>query len=152
MSNRYISSSIPLNMHWNGRFIQKECDLLLVLGTSLQVAPVSSIPKKVSSKVPAVLINREKVGYPNEFDGVWSIYKYALYTNSEWETFVYNMDQSIYWGIAMTSAALWWICWNGSGWDQSGKVQITKRRQSSRVWMVPTVEMRLSPLRRSRVR
>lgn len=47
---------------------QKECDLLLVLGTSLQVAPVSSIPTMISSEIPVILINREKVGFPNEFD------------------------------------------------------------------------------------
>merc|ERR1712032_60077 len=46
----------------------KECDLLLVMGTSLQVSPVRDIPGKVGEKVPVVLINREKVGYPNEFD------------------------------------------------------------------------------------
>ena len=48
--------------------IQKECDLLLVLGTSLQVAPVSSIPRMVSADIPAILINREVVGFPNKFD------------------------------------------------------------------------------------
>ena len=38
------------------------CDLLVVLGTSLQVAPVASIPNWVKSDIPRLLINREKVG------------------------------------------------------------------------------------------
>lgn len=37
-------------------------DLVLVLGTSLKVAPVASIPDWVKSDVPRVLINREIVG------------------------------------------------------------------------------------------
>lgn len=38
------------------------CDLVVVLGTSLLVAPVSSIPDWVKSDVPRLLINRELVG------------------------------------------------------------------------------------------
>jgi NAD-dependent SIR2 family protein deacetylase len=38
------------------------CDLVIVLGTSLQVAPVASVPNWVKSGVPRLLINREKVG------------------------------------------------------------------------------------------
>ena len=38
------------------------CDLLIVMGTSLQVAPVSLIPEMVSSRTPRVLLNRELVG------------------------------------------------------------------------------------------
>jgi NAD-dependent SIR2 family protein deacetylase len=38
-----------------------KCDLLLVIGTSLSVHPVSSIPSLVNSGVPCVLINRERV-------------------------------------------------------------------------------------------
>ena len=37
-------------------------DLVLVLGTSLKVAPVASIPDWVKSDVPRVLINREIAG------------------------------------------------------------------------------------------
>ena len=37
-------------------------DLVIVLGTSLKVAPVASIPDWVKSDVPRVLINREMVG------------------------------------------------------------------------------------------
>ena len=37
-------------------------DLVLVLGTSLLVAPVASIPDWVKSDCPRILINRELVG------------------------------------------------------------------------------------------
>jgi len=39
-----------------------DCDLLIVMGTSLLVAPVASIPNWVGEKVPRVLINRDLVG------------------------------------------------------------------------------------------
>lgn len=37
-------------------------DLLIVMGTSLTVAPVSTLPHKVSPWIPRLLINREMVG------------------------------------------------------------------------------------------
>ena len=39
-----------------------DCDLLIVMGTSLLVAPVASIPNWVGKKVPRLLINRDLVG------------------------------------------------------------------------------------------
>lgn len=39
-----------------------ECDLLVVMGTSLLVNPVAMIPKFVMPDVPRILINRELVG------------------------------------------------------------------------------------------
>lgn len=39
-----------------------ECDLLLVMGTSLLVNPVASIPEWVGRDVPRLLLNRELVG------------------------------------------------------------------------------------------
>lgn len=41
--------------------VECPCDLLLVLGTSLKVAPVSSIPDEVHWLTPRVLINRDVV-------------------------------------------------------------------------------------------
>ncbi|KAK1922304.1 DHS-like NAD/FAD-binding domain-containing protein [Papiliotrema laurentii] len=38
------------------------CDLLIVIGTSLQVQPFSLLPHRVPDRVPRVLINREAVG------------------------------------------------------------------------------------------
>ena len=40
----------------------EECDLLLILGTSLMVMPVAGIPSWVSSNCPRILLNRELVG------------------------------------------------------------------------------------------
>jgi len=39
-----------------------KCDLLLVIGTSLQVQPFASLINKVPLTTPRLLINREKVG------------------------------------------------------------------------------------------
>lgn len=39
-----------------------KCDLLLVVGTSLQVQPFASLISKVPPTCPRVLINREEVG------------------------------------------------------------------------------------------
>ncbi|GBG31050.1 NAD-dependent deacetylase sir2D [Hondaea fermentalgiana] len=44
------------------------CDLVLVLGTSLKVAPVSRIIEMVDEDIPQILINREVVAQPHEFD------------------------------------------------------------------------------------
>lgn len=44
----------------------KKCDLLIVIGTSLQVGSVSCLPGMVGPKVPRVLINNEKVNTYNE--------------------------------------------------------------------------------------
>jgi len=42
-----------------------KCDLLIVMGTSLQVHPFASLIEKVASGTPRLLINRERVGeYP----------------------------------------------------------------------------------------
>ncbi|RSH91496.1 Sir2 histone deacetylase Hst2 [Saitozyma podzolica] len=40
----------------------KRCDLLIILGTSLQVHPFASLPSYVSANTPRLLINREAVG------------------------------------------------------------------------------------------
>lgn len=39
-----------------------ECDLLIVMGTSLLVMPVASIPQRVGPLTPRLLLNREAVG------------------------------------------------------------------------------------------
>ena len=64
----FFSEALSVNYHNTLEQDIKKCDLLLIMGTSLQVEPVSSIPKKIPSDIPAILINRECVGYPNQFD------------------------------------------------------------------------------------
>ena len=46
-----------------------EADLLIVVGTSLQVYPVAGIPESVPNHIPRILINMEVPHYtPNTFD------------------------------------------------------------------------------------
>lgn len=45
-----------------------EVDLLIVMGSSLRVKPVCTIPSRVQPHVPQILINRERVGQPHQFD------------------------------------------------------------------------------------
>ncbi|KAI7820022.1 DHS-like NAD/FAD-binding domain-containing protein [Gamsiella multidivaricata] len=53
----------------------KKCDLLIVLGTSLQVEPFNRLITKVSPKCPRLLINRERAGEDMhsgfDFDDKW---------------------------------------------------------------------------------
>jgi NAD-dependent deacetylase sirtuin 1 len=42
-----------------------QCDLLLVMGSSLKVRPVALIPSSISSDVPQILINREPLNHMN---------------------------------------------------------------------------------------
>lgn len=64
----FFGESLPQVFHDNIKVDVKKCDLLVVIGTSLQVAPVSNIIKMVSKDIPQVLINREIVAEPHEFD------------------------------------------------------------------------------------
>ncbi|KAA8495851.1 NAD-dependent histone deacetylase Sir2 [Porphyridium purpureum] len=43
------------------------CDLLIVIGTSCNVAPVAKIPLAISPSVPQILINREQILHRPEF-------------------------------------------------------------------------------------
>ena len=58
----FFGEDLPNVFHRN---IKADCaatDLIIVIGTSLQVNPVASIPDMVSSSSPRVLINNELVG------------------------------------------------------------------------------------------
>ncbi|KAL2797271.1 DHS-like NAD/FAD-binding domain-containing protein [Aspergillus keveii] len=57
-----FGESLPEEFEDVERNILPEADLLLVMGTSLKVAPVSELPRKVGASVPRVLINNERVG------------------------------------------------------------------------------------------
>lgn len=43
----------------------KKCDLLIIMGTSLEVQPFASLINQVGENVPRLLINREIVGRPS---------------------------------------------------------------------------------------
>ncbi|KAL4947468.1 DHS-like NAD/FAD-binding domain-containing protein [Aspergillus filifer] len=57
-----FGESLPKEFDERESEVLPETDLLLVLGTSLKVAPVSVLPRKVKEDVPRVLINNEKTG------------------------------------------------------------------------------------------
>mmetsp|Transcript_56237 Transcript_56237/g.115002 ORF Transcript_56237/g.115002 Transcript_56237/m.115002 type:complete len:736 (+) Transcript_56237:477-2684(+) len=64
----FFGEALPSHFFSSLKEDLQRVDLLLVIGTSLRVAPVSEILGKVDKSVPAILINREVVGQPNEFD------------------------------------------------------------------------------------
>lgn len=58
----FFGESLPVRF---GKLLHSDvakADLLIVMGTSLKVAPVSLIPEMVSTRCPRVLINRDLVG------------------------------------------------------------------------------------------
>lgn len=59
----FFGESLPKSVSENLREDVKVADLVLVLGTSLQVAPVARIPQQFEPQVPRILVNRELVGY-----------------------------------------------------------------------------------------
>ncbi|KAK2954670.1 putative NAD-dependent protein deacetylase sir-2.1 [Blattamonas nauphoetae] len=46
----------------------KNCDLMIVTGTSLTVSPVNALPEELDKAVPRILVNREIVGRKGLFD------------------------------------------------------------------------------------
>ncbi|KAL2816563.1 DHS-like NAD/FAD-binding domain-containing protein [Aspergillus granulosus] len=57
-----FGESLPKKFDEVEEKILPQADLVIVMGTSLKVAPVSGIPRKVRDSVPRVLINNEVVG------------------------------------------------------------------------------------------
>ncbi|KAL4812039.1 NAD-dependent protein deacetylase hst2-2 [Aspergillus spinulosporus] len=57
-----FGESIPESFASRKEEMLSSADLLLVIGTSLKVAPCSQIPRQLPSHVPRVLVNRELVG------------------------------------------------------------------------------------------
>ena len=55
----FFGQDLPSCYHQTIEQHTKECDLLLVFGTSLAVMPVSMVPSKLNKNIPAILINRE---------------------------------------------------------------------------------------------
>ena len=64
----------------------KQCDLLIVIGTSLQVQPFASIVDRVPPTCPRVLINLEAVGEADELDfGGNSLFGRFRETGFDWD-------------------------------------------------------------------
>ncbi|TID30866.1 hypothetical protein CANINC_000555 [Pichia inconspicua] len=63
----FFGENLPERYHSTIKNDVKECDLLITIGTSLKVAPVSEIVNKIDPEVPQVLINRDPINHC-EFD------------------------------------------------------------------------------------
>jgi NAD-dependent SIR2 family protein deacetylase len=59
----FFGESLPPSVAENLDDDIRKADLVLVLGTSLKVAPVARIPQQFPNSVPRLLVNRELVGY-----------------------------------------------------------------------------------------
>ena len=57
----FFGESLPSHFHRQMALDRSQADLIIVVGTSLRVRPVSLIPFAVSEKVPQILINRERL-------------------------------------------------------------------------------------------
>eukprot|EP00177_Eucheuma_denticulatum_P004580 GFKZ01008328.1.p1 GENE.GFKZ01008328.1~~GFKZ01008328.1.p1 ORF type:complete len:472 (+),score=77.96 GFKZ01008328.1:167-1582(+) len=62
----FFGENLPKRVSENLEKDVSKADMLLVLGTSLQVAPVARIPQYFAQGVPRILVNRELVSY--DFD------------------------------------------------------------------------------------
>ncbi|XP_046360515.2 NAD-dependent protein deacetylase sirtuin-1-like isoform X1 [Haliotis rufescens] len=61
----FFGESLPDEFHRQMAEDKDECDLLIVIGSSLKVRPVALIPNSLPSSVPQVLINREPLSHMN---------------------------------------------------------------------------------------
>eukprot|EP00039_Didymoeca_costata_P014813 m.244321 g.244321 ORF g.244321 m.244321 type:complete len:535 (-) comp16104_c1_seq4:6014-7618(-) len=55
----FFGEDLPRTFYDNIGVDTRQCDLVLVIGSSLKVSPVARIPNMVPSEVPQILINRE---------------------------------------------------------------------------------------------
>lgn len=63
----FFGENLPERYHNTIKEDVRHCDLLITIGTSLKVAPVSDIVNKVPNEVPQILINRDPINHC-EFD------------------------------------------------------------------------------------
>eukprot|EP01096_Ripella_sp_DP13-Kostka_P001745 TRINITY_DN1213_c1_g1_i1.p1 TRINITY_DN1213_c1_g1~~TRINITY_DN1213_c1_g1_i1.p1 ORF type:complete len:404 (-),score=197.71 TRINITY_DN1213_c1_g1_i1:38-1228(-) len=59
----FFGESLPERFFHQMKQDFPQCDLLIVIGTSLKVFPFASLPTLVGAEVPRVLVNREYVGH-----------------------------------------------------------------------------------------
>ncbi|TPX51576.1 hypothetical protein SeMB42_g01861 [Synchytrium endobioticum] len=66
----FFGESLPQRFFQLSRTDFRQCDLLIVIGTSLQVQPFASLIDRVPDHVPRLLINLEQVGdYGSKYEG-----------------------------------------------------------------------------------
>lgn len=66
----FFGESLPKKFHDSIRDDLMNCDLVICVGTSLEVAPVADIVKKVLPSVPQVLINKDPLAH-SAFDVIY---------------------------------------------------------------------------------
>lgn len=59
----FFGEGLPAEFHDSMSIDKNECDLLIVIGSSLKVNPVALIPKSIPSEIPQILINREPLSH-----------------------------------------------------------------------------------------
>lgn len=59
----FFGEGLPDTFHEAMAADKSECDLLLVIGSSLKVRPVALIPSSLPAHVPQILINREPLSH-----------------------------------------------------------------------------------------
>ena len=66
----FFNEPLPSTLLTSLQEVSKTAELLLVIGTSLNVAPVSYLPRMVKPNIPVVLINKERISSSKsiEFD------------------------------------------------------------------------------------
>jgi NAD-dependent SIR2 family protein deacetylase len=83
-------------------------DLVVVMGSSLKVQPVSGVVPFLPADVPQILINREVVGRPNKFD---------IELLGDCDTIVAELCRRLGWTLPAVSVrpSKWrgCICWRG---------------------------------------
>lgn len=57
----FFGEGLPDEFHETMEHDKKQCDLLIVIGSSLKVRPVAFIPSSLPPNVPQILINREQL-------------------------------------------------------------------------------------------
>uniref|UniRef100_A0A8C5AC01 NAD-dependent protein deacetylase sirtuin-2 n=1 Tax=Gadus morhua TaxID=8049 RepID=A0A8C5AC01_GADMO len=66
----FFGESLPVRFFTSMKMDFPQCDLLIIMGTSLQVQPFAGLVGRVSKSCPRLLINMEKAGQADPFFGV----------------------------------------------------------------------------------
>jgi NAD-dependent SIR2 family protein deacetylase len=96
----FFGEDLPNVFHNNINRDCRQADLLIVIGTSLAVQPVASIPEFVSDSIPRLLLNREHVG---GFDT--SEYNYRdVFVSGNCDNSVEKLCEMLGWGDELKNA------------------------------------------------
>lgn len=59
----FFGENLPEHFHYQMAEDKEQCDLLIVIGSSMKVRPVALIPNYIPAQVPQILINREPLSH-----------------------------------------------------------------------------------------